>query len=478
MSDSLNSGNELDNELPTDTAQLVAEVDELDVSAEMQTIATLESRLDDLTYLAEDIRKSHGMSQSFAMEAQRLLPGFNANAPLGFYTKAPTATQLKVSLEEISNGIKALMVALAAAVLTMIWKFVAWLSGKKSDGKEGKASDTREALEKAEKKTEEYNKAGEAAGELSKVVRDIESARPEVVDRKGEKRHFSDFETLLTAMLDGDKMGEEKRRLFISRCSGFAEDITSNGPYKRIVSDLQRNFSGYMIATSRRMMVIKQIIENELEDPFDRRLAIQTDVMLDGAKKEARPNIGGSLCTISEAVDKVSEAREHVEKTVARRKTDISTLLDALSDLLISVISDQHTRSDSIIKELNFLEKAMVSLKEQQPVAFEESGRNQLERQREINLQRLCHETLLDLRMLMALHKEMDYYCKIAVETLKYCGAMIEKAASNVISSAKEHAIEMDPGTKRLFEMARLVAAMKKENGSEEIYEKLLSRSR
>ena len=476
MSDSLNSGNELDNELPTDAQQLQADVQVLDISADMQTIAALESRLDDLTYLAEDIRKSHGMSQSFALEAQRLLPGFNSATPLGFYTKTPTATQLKVSWEEISNGVKALMAALAAAVLALIWKFVAWLGGKKSDGKEGKSSDIRDALEHAKKKTDQYRKAGEAAGELSQAIKDIEHARPEVVDHQGQKRHFADFETLMLAMIRNEKGDEDARLRYIARSTGYADDIIHNGPYTRAISDIQHGLTHYANAISRRMRVITDAIENELNDPFNRDTGVKTSSMLHDIDKDMRLRVGGDMLTIDDAVDRIGQLREQATSGQTNRKVDMSALLDKLHDTLLSAISDQATEGEKALKHLNSLKDAMVSLEKSQPISFEESGRSDSERHREMTLRKLCQGTLLDIQLLIVLHKEGDHYCKIGADTLKYCESMVEIAASKVIASAREHAITMDPATKRLFEMARMVAGRKSEDGSSEIYDRLLGK--
>lgn len=101
-------------------------------------ITSLENRIQDLIYLHDDIYKSKGMCQSFALEAEKILPGFGG-VPIGFYSKDLSATRYKAALEEITGGMWALIAAAAMALAAMIAKFIQWVFGGSSSG--GSSSD-------------------------------------------------------------------------------------------------------------------------------------------------------------------------------------------------------------------------------------------------------------------------------------------------------------------------------------------------
>jgi len=120
-----------------------------ELAADIELLVTLEGHFQDLAYLREDIEKSHGMTQAFALEAERILPG-SMGVPIGYFTKDPTATRLKVSMESLSKGIWALIGAAIAAVLAAMVKFYFWFTGD-PESKEAKeaAKDPEAASEKA-----------------------------------------------------------------------------------------------------------------------------------------------------------------------------------------------------------------------------------------------------------------------------------------------------------------------------------------
>jgi len=135
--DSLNSGSELDDEVIIHLSNPLSVVDSFDIHENIGTITALENRITDLFYLADDIERASGMNQTFAMEAEKLLDGFVTKTPIGYYSRDISATRYKVSLEEISKGIWALIAAAVAAVIVMIVKFVKWISNSTSGGSGG-----------------------------------------------------------------------------------------------------------------------------------------------------------------------------------------------------------------------------------------------------------------------------------------------------------------------------------------------------
>ena len=139
---SLNAGAELDDELrdPSTSEYFeeplqIGDVPELE--EDIKLITAIENQLVDLDYLADSIEKAGGMSQDLAMEAERIVPGALGGRVVGFYTKAPSATLLRVSLEEINRTTWGLIAAAVVAGIALISKIIRWFTGKSGNPKDG-----------------------------------------------------------------------------------------------------------------------------------------------------------------------------------------------------------------------------------------------------------------------------------------------------------------------------------------------------
>lgn len=186
MGESLNAGNELDNE------ELFGEVtpgEMPDFDGEIKLVTAFEHRIEDLERLAESIEQTGGMNQNFAMEAERILPGFlHEKAPLGYYSKDTSATRLRVSMEEITKGMWALIAAGVAAALALVVKLISWFRGRGKDGDAaggGGGGDRAEAHEKASDTAAEIKRVMETTGRektedgdsLQNVAKDLQIRR-------------------------------------------------------------------------------------------------------------------------------------------------------------------------------------------------------------------------------------------------------------------------------------------------------------
>lgn len=132
----LNEGLELDDELedkifPTFSEILFqdptpGEVPEIDDDT---NIVTVVNGLKDLHYLHTDIVKSKGMCAGFALEAERIMPGFlNEDRPVGFFTRVPTKTLYQVSLEAIEAERKSLLQRIWEAIQVLVKQAREWLN--------------------------------------------------------------------------------------------------------------------------------------------------------------------------------------------------------------------------------------------------------------------------------------------------------------------------------------------------------------
>lgn len=134
-------------------------------------IVAIESALMDIGYLREDILKSGGMSQSFALEADRILNGFiNEDLPIGYFTKQPSATKLRYALEEMDKKQMGMIAAAIAAAIAILYKIIKWFTNK--DGGSVTAGTSRSDAKEQIKEREELT------GELKDGVKEINSNAP------------------------------------------------------------------------------------------------------------------------------------------------------------------------------------------------------------------------------------------------------------------------------------------------------------
>lgn len=165
----LNAGNELDNELDNENLFTDTEAGEWpELEGEVRMIVAVEDQLFDLEQLAMSIERAGGMNQRFALESERIVPGLlvTDRVPVGFYSKDTSATRLRVSLEEITKGMWALIAAGIAAALALLYKLYKWFSGDKSADGEGGGS----GGSSSEAKVEEHERGGDVAAEVKRVM--------------------------------------------------------------------------------------------------------------------------------------------------------------------------------------------------------------------------------------------------------------------------------------------------------------------
>lgn len=140
-----------------------------EVVEDLQGIVVLESAFKELEYVAQDIKRSGGINQLIALEADRCIPGFiNENNPIGFYTKAPSATNLKHALEAIDTKKAGIIAAIFAAIMAAFYKIYQWFKNRKPE-------DLKEEKEELEKEvsdlTEKYREADQGInGGIDKVM--------------------------------------------------------------------------------------------------------------------------------------------------------------------------------------------------------------------------------------------------------------------------------------------------------------------
>lgn len=329
---SLNAGSELEDELQQHVEpshELLfgnftpGQVPELRQDIEL---VALEGALQDLAYLKEDMLRTGGMQQSFAMEAQRLLPRFDGGVPLGYYTKEPSATRYKVALEEIHRGFWALLAAAVAAVIAALYKLISWWRG--SEGSSHGAAERRAA--EAEKNQEILKGAEERVNTLKEALASGDAS----VMRSGHADRAITMDSLVKELWDNPAR-YERALAFLKLPHPINRDIVERGPYSQAFSQLSAHLGG--IANVLRL----KLGELDKVSHLDKHSFLEQDTvinkhMLEIIATPVKVGFGGTSLTLAEAADKLRGIRQDVEE-----HADADTPL-SLDRLIHSVVAAYH----------------------------------------------------------------------------------------------------------------------------------------
>jgi hypothetical protein len=352
-SQSLNAGNELDDEPVIKnedifTAPIVpGEMPEL--REDVDLIVSIESQLVDLGYLLKDVGRSKGMNKSFALEAEKLLPGFGGGVPVGYYTEALSATRYKASLEELSNSIWALIGAAIAATLAVIVKIYSYFSGKKK-GEEGDKSSAVDNLA-AQMRTAAADIS--VLDETASIVQDADKllAHANIVlkNEHGHEYNCDSFQAIINNVFtDDERYGRAKK--FLNSRDPILHDIINNGAYSQAAVEIGNKLSLANAAIIAKMDLIDQAIRSDLGSTSVSSEMKNTRI-LTIAEKPLELTVSGRTMSLRETADYLKNTRaELAEKQISNPITfDRLFITMAQAYKLRSVDRLLHQLSNSVI---------------------------------------------------------------------------------------------------------------------------------
>lgn len=321
MADNLNAGSELDHEV-TDapaTGVELAEDDEL--------LVAMESSLVDLIGLAVEIRTTGGMSKSFAMEAQRIMPN-TLSVPVNYFSESPSATRLHVSLEEIDKGIWALIIAGVTIVVGAIYKIWKWLSGDKEGDGNGST-----AVSNTERKIEEVTATSdstiELADSMAEAGREIRAHPIQFQGKDGTVRWNSMDQLIDSVFVSDDRYGEEKK--FFLQPKPIHRDIVENGNYTKIIHQLAKAHV-FNRAAELIMAKIKLLEEIEHRDRNAQGTIIAgLQKQMDEIAKPIMLKFEGKEMTLAQLAGRLRAAREEAENTKNTHRLHYDEMFSKLS---------------------------------------------------------------------------------------------------------------------------------------------------
>lgn len=369
MGGSLNAGAELDNELTNDDVFVApitpGEFPEL--KDDVNILAVMESRMTDLVYLAQDIERANGMTKAFAMEAERILPDV-LSSPMGYFTHAPSATQFRISMEEIHKGVWALIAAAAVAVIGVIWKIIGWLKGDSSSDKttpSGGGSSSKAAGAVSQKADKDIN-ATEAVAEavsttediIQRVVSEFSALAVTIKDKHGRDVTYSSMDKIIEALLtDGAKYEHAKR--FLESRDHLFHDIINNGPLTKQfynAGNTLRDLHGELL---KKIEEVDHILKSDMgNDTRAGELKHNKALENDRLAKPIELKFEGSSMTIEEIATTVSDTRH----TVMDREVNGRIHFDQLFSRMSKAYSGKKTAT--VLNEVKNIAVTMTELED------------------------------------------------------------------------------------------------------------------
>ena len=198
-------------------------------------ILALEAQIDKLLVLADNIKKADGMTKSFALEAETMIPGFNDGKPSAYYTVLPSFFEYKVSMEAISKTIWGGILTAVAAAALIIYKFYRWLFPKKSD-KDTNAGDVVATAETV-------SKTVDSAPDVTKINTELNAAYME--DSVKKTKPFNSIDELINDYVkhvDDDNIVS----VMLGERNPLIHDILNDGEYSATMSRAEANLQSVM----------------------------------------------------------------------------------------------------------------------------------------------------------------------------------------------------------------------------------------
>lgn len=336
-------------ELTDDETQLGTHKDEdhtppekIDFSKEMAGLIAFENSVADLTDLAADIEQSAGMSQDLALEAERIMPGV-LSAGVKHFTMSPSATRLRISLEEIEKGVWALIAAAVVAIIGIIYKIFKWLSGDKSTdsgdaGKAGPAAVAQldEQIKAAEEAPEVMQKVADGIGEANDVLkkegievsdmalRSLEEAKASAAQKKLYK--YNSFDELIAKMVLDDHKYEVAKK-FLESGDPIFHDIITNGDYTKMAQDAGHALLQLRGLIDTKIRLVDEVTKTDIHNTTITAKAANLKILNDpGVKDPIRLNFRGNQMTMEEISRALATMKDGTSKKATRERINFDVL--------------------------------------------------------------------------------------------------------------------------------------------------------
>ena len=349
---SLNAGvelNDLDPEVKILPFEQKDEPEPEFVKENQQECVVLEHHFDRLIDLIDDAHSQRGMSQQLALEAEKLDPEFLKYNPIGYFTKNPSATLFRASLERFNVRIGELVEYIILRVKTLLKRFYNWLFRKNDSAEaphphahEAEIKQLKEAIQDTVQETQEIIPISRAAEE----EKELDSYFNILAARKNEK----------TTNAINDILNSE---------DPLFHDIVLNGDYSKLILRIGGNIDLIHSIFDKRIASIEEIIHTDLHTP--------------GSVDQSRQHYGETTQymqplvlpmadgdkTLTEIVEQIRASKEKILANKQHRAFKFTQVFEGLhnaaaSPRLIGIVNKVEGMDEKLItltKELERLEK-------------------------------------------------------------------------------------------------------------------------
>lgn len=168
---------------------LTPEGESLEIHDDLMLIESKEETLNKLVNLYDNIHSEKGICKVDALSIEQYIPGFlNEDKPIEYFTIHPSATQLTTSLEELTNGIKAAIIAGIAVLIGIIIKIISWFKNKDTNDKPDLAKTTKE-IKNIAKESDDVIKSSE------ELIKDARRLNPNSKELEEKLKEFNSEES-------------------------------------------------------------------------------------------------------------------------------------------------------------------------------------------------------------------------------------------------------------------------------------------
>lgn len=320
-----------------------------DMSEELELFASLEARIDELAALREALFLQKGMSRQFALEAQRLLPDFDGKRPIGFYTLEPSATRYAIAIEELSDGVWALIAAGIAAVIYAIVKFFKWISGSKDDAGKEAVSDRASQMKEVQTL---LKKCDELVAEGSRSI------RGEYVYLKGnEKKELFSLDSVIETLFE-EGVHNKRMLAFLKTKDPFFHDLVNRGPYSQQMAEFGKLFKEIQIVLRQRLQVLEGVNRLDMnEESATARMANMK--ALDQLKEQTSIHFGDHSQTLQEIRHHLTQLAHEAASAEVEGKLSFDQLFRSMTEAF------QRSEVTQALEELAVTMPLLEQLKEQ-----------------------------------------------------------------------------------------------------------------
>lgn len=353
----LNAGLELDNEDFFKPGFEPGEAPEL--RDDISVLVALESRLHDLEYLAEDMRRTKGMSRAMALEAQRLLPDFGG-VPIGYYSESPSGTRYQVSMEELSHGVMALIAAAIVAIIAAIVKLVGFFRGSSTVDKspQGAMKNLDQHIKDVSENEQVLMHVQDSARETSRM---LTGGGAVLLDDKGNDKKQVTMHSLVDDLLsDGSRYDYAKK--FLENKNPAFHDIVTGGPYSKTIRSLAQ-----VLPQANQLLRIKaDLLEKVVQNDINSYMAVDKFKNMLTLSKLGKPielRFDHGMKTLSEISASVADVRIACMRETPKKEMTLDQMVNAVVEAYRAADMRQlYVEIRDITTNFISVEKSMVKL--------------------------------------------------------------------------------------------------------------------